>query len=65
LVGSFANEAAITRLAGAVPPELHDEWQVAERRYPSEGPTARLALPADDGVPQLEVDRQKTALLPS
>jgi len=65
VVGIFPNEAAITRLAGAVLLEVHDEWQVAERRYLSEGSMARLALPGDDGVPQLEVDRQEAALLAS
>lgn len=65
VVGIFPNEAAITRLAGAVLLEVHDEWQIAERRYLSEGSMARLALPGDDGVPQLEVDRQEAALLAS
>ena len=65
VVGIFPNEAAITRLAGAVLLEVHDEWQIAERRYLSEGSMARLALPDHDGVPQLEVDRQEAALLAS
>lgn len=53
VVGIVPNEAAITRLAGAVLLEVHDEWQVAERRYLSEGSMARLALTGDDGAPQL------------
>ena len=62
VVGIFRNEAAIARLAGVVLLDVHDEWQVAERRYLSEGSMARLALTADDGTPQ-QVDRQEAALV--
>ncbi len=65
VVGIFPDEAAITRLAGAVLLEVHDEWQIADRRYLSEGSMARLALPGDGRVPQLEVDRQEAGLLAS
>ena len=36
-------------IAGAVLIEAYDEWQVAERRYLSEGSMAKLAPTGDDG----------------
>jgi putative transposase len=42
VVGIFPNEAAIARLAGSVLLEVHDEWQISERRYLSEGSMAKL-----------------------
>ena len=47
VVGVFPNPAALLRLAGSVLVETHDEWQVGERRYLSEGSMALLDNPAE------------------
>ena len=47
VVGVFPNPAALLRLAGAVLVEAHDEWQVSDRRYLSEGSMALLQARTD------------------
>ncbi len=47
VVGVFPNPAALLRLAGSVLVETHDEWQVSDRRYLSEGSMALLDKTTD------------------
>ena len=50
VVGIFPNPTALLRLATCVLIESHDEWQVAERRYLSEGSMAQLTPPAPTAI---------------
>jgi transposase-like protein len=63
VVGIFPDDAAVLRLAGAVLIEAHDEWQVAERRYLSEGSMAKLASTGDDAARPKEVRRATAELV--
>ena len=58
VVGVFPNPAALLRLAGSVLIETHDEWQVSDRRYLSEGSMAQIDASATNpgkevAVPEL------------
>jgi putative transposase len=63
VVGIFPDDPAVLRLAGAVLIEAHDEWQVAERRYLSEGSMAKLATTGDDDPRPKEVRRATAELV--
>ena len=63
VVGIFPDDAAVLRLAGAVLIEAHDEWQVAERRYLSEGSMAKLTQTGDDDCRPKEVRRATAELV--
>ena len=63
VVGIFPDDAAVLRLAGAVLIETHDEWQVAERRYLSEGSMAKLTQTGDDDHRPKEVRRATAELV--
>jgi len=63
VVGIFPDDAAVLRLAGAVLIEAHDEWQVAERRYLSEGSMAKLAPTGEDAARPKEVRRATAELV--
>jgi putative transposase len=52
VVGIFANENSVLRLAGAVLLEIHDEWAVAERCYLSAGSLAKLYETRQDDNPK-------------
>jgi putative transposase len=60
VVGVFPNDASVIRLVGAVLAEVHDDWQVADRRYLSEGSMAKIN-PTDTE----EIDTTETPELPA
>jgi putative transposase len=51
VVGVFPNPDALWRLAGAVLVEAHNEWQVSDRRYRSEGSMALLTKTTTEAAP--------------
>ena len=61
VAGIFPNEAAIVRLVGAVLMETHDEWQITERRYFSEGSMAAIYAASASA----EITEERPALLAS
>ena len=63
VVGVFPNPEALLRLAGAVLVEAHDEWQVTDRRYLSEGSMALLSPIGDDDRQPKEVRRATAELV--
>jgi putative transposase len=54
VVGVFPSQPSLLRLAGAVLAEIHDEWQVSERRLFSEASMAKLLQPPTAGQQALE-----------
>ncbi len=64
VVGIFPNEAGVVRLAGSILLEIHDEWQVSERRYLSESSMAKLCEIDKHGASDKEVGAKTKELLP-
>jgi transposase-like protein len=63
VVGVFPNDASVCRLVTAVVLETHDEWAVADRRYPSEISMAELRkVEAARATIEVESDAELPAL---
>jgi putative transposase len=60
VVGVFPNDDAVIRLVGAVLAEVHDDWQVADRPYLSEGSMAKMNTTDTE-----KIDTTQTAELPA
>ena len=65
VVGIFPNPAALHRLTACVLIEAHDEWQVAERRYLSEGSMALLNPPAPTALATADTTTQEVIDTPT